>query len=164
MTTVEATVATIEAEGLDRFRYVIGDDHANGMDALVLTERDGVWTSFFTSERAAVMTTSIRTYENLSDVLDDLLRLMRQRADSASMLAQSVRFATCLTPSITPIPLSLWRVSLRGTTKLSTGRTWPRSNAQLMTNPSFEILLLRAHTAWAKAVCLDNWRPAIRPG
>ena len=81
MTTVEATVATIEAEGLDRFRYVIGDDHANEMDALVLAERDGVWTSFFTSERAAVMTTSIRTYENLSDALDDFLRLMRQRAE-----------------------------------------------------------------------------------
>lgn len=81
MTTVEATVAVIEAEGLDRFRDVIGDGHANEMDALVLTERDRVWTSFFTSERAAVMTTSIRTYENLSDALDGFLRLMRQRAE-----------------------------------------------------------------------------------
>ena len=54
MTTLEATLATIEAEGLDRFAYVIGDDHDSSADALVLTRRDGVWTSFATNERAGV--------------------------------------------------------------------------------------------------------------
>ena len=88
MTTVEATVATIEAEGLDRFRYVIGDDHSNEMNALVLTCRDGVWTSFSTSERASVVTTSIRTYEDLSDALDDFLRLMRLRAEEHALMSR----------------------------------------------------------------------------
>jgi hypothetical protein len=85
---LEETVATIEAEGLDRFAYVIGDDHGSSADALVLTRRDGVWTSFSTNERAGVEETSIRTYEELSDALDDFLRLMRLRADEDVLMSR----------------------------------------------------------------------------
>jgi len=87
MTTLQETVATIEAEGLDRFAYVIGD-HASSADALVLTRRDGVWTSFSTNERAGVEETSVRTYEELSDALDDFLRLMRLRADEDALMSR----------------------------------------------------------------------------
>ncbi|KPG88062.1 hypothetical protein [Frigoribacterium sp. RIT-PI-h] len=88
MTTLEATLATIEAEGLDRFAYVIGDDHGSSADALVLTRRDGVWTSFSTNERAGVEESSVRTYEELSDALDDFLRLMRLRADEDVLMSR----------------------------------------------------------------------------
>jgi hypothetical protein len=85
---LEETVATIEAEGLDRFAYVIGDDHGSSADALVLTRRDGVWISFSTDERAGVEETSVRTYEELSDALDDFLRLMRLRADEDVLMSR----------------------------------------------------------------------------
>jgi len=88
MTTLQETVAAIEAEGLDRFAYVIGDDEAGSADALVLTRRDGVWTSFSTNERAGVEETSVRTYEELSDALDDFLRLMRLRADEDALMSR----------------------------------------------------------------------------
>jgi len=88
MTTLEAAVATIEAEGLDRFPYVIGDDHGSSTNALVLTQQDGVWTSFSTNERAGVEETSIRTYEDLSRALDDFVRLMRLRADEDALMSR----------------------------------------------------------------------------
>jgi len=85
---LEESVATIEAEGLDRFAHVIGDDHSSSADALVLTRRDGVWTSFSTTERAGVEETGVRTDEELSDALDDFLRLMRLRADEDVIMSR----------------------------------------------------------------------------
>jgi len=67
---------------------VIGDYHGSSTNALVLTQQDGVWTSFSTNERAGVEETSIRTYEDLSRALDDFLRLMRLRADEDALMSR----------------------------------------------------------------------------
>lgn len=101
MTTLRETVATIEAEGLDRFAYVIGDDHGGSADALVLTRRDGcvalgddhlrrpdclavarrdgAWSTFYVDERAAVEERSLHTFpDEVSAVADFLDRLRSQ--------------------------------------------------------------------------------------
>lgn len=83
----EELLETMRAEGLDKLNWVMGDDRVHRRDAVALVQRAGIWLTFSTDERAAVVETSIRTYESHSAALDDFLRLLRMLAEEKRLTA-----------------------------------------------------------------------------
>jgi hypothetical protein len=86
--TLDETLAVLRDEGLLRYEHVIDGDYTGRINCLVLVERDGVWSSFFTDERASVVESSTRTYPDLSHALEDFVNLMRLTAREHRALNQ----------------------------------------------------------------------------
>lgn len=88
MPTLDETLAVLRDEGLLRYAHVIDGDYTGRINCLVLVERDGVWSSFFTDERASVVESSTRTYPDFSHALEDFVALMRLTAREQQTLNQ----------------------------------------------------------------------------
>ncbi|ROS49458.1 hypothetical protein [Frigoribacterium sp. PhB24] len=79
MTDLASLPAQMEAEGLDRFRVALGDVYLSRSDCLAVARRDGVWSTFFVDERAAVEERSLHAFpDEVSAVADFLDRLRSQ--------------------------------------------------------------------------------------
>ncbi|ROS53805.1 hypothetical protein [Frigoribacterium sp. PhB118] len=71
--------AQMEAEDVNRIRVALGDDYLRRPDCLAVARRDGVWSTFYVDERAAVEERSLHTFpDEVSAVADFLDRLRSQ--------------------------------------------------------------------------------------
>ncbi|MBD8141068.1 hypothetical protein IFT36_11000 [Frigoribacterium sp. CFBP 13605] len=71
--------AQMEAEDVNRVRVALGDDYLRRPDCLAVARRDGVWSTFYVDERAAVEERSLHTFpDEVSAVADFLDRLRSQ--------------------------------------------------------------------------------------
>ncbi|WP_285063767.1 hypothetical protein, partial [Frigoribacterium sp. ME-P-080] len=71
--------AQMEAEDVNRIRVALGDDYLRCPDCLAVARRDGVWSTFYVDERAAVEERSLHTFpDEVSAVADFLDRLRSQ--------------------------------------------------------------------------------------
>jgi hypothetical protein len=76
---LESLPAQMEAEGLNRVCVALGDDYLRRPDCLAVARRDGVWSTFYVDERAAVEERSLHTFpDEVSAVADFLDRLRLQ--------------------------------------------------------------------------------------
>jgi hypothetical protein len=76
---LESLPARMEAEGLNRVCVALGDDYLRRPDCLAVARRDGVWSTFYVDERAAVEERSLHTFpDEVSAVADFLDRLRLQ--------------------------------------------------------------------------------------
>jgi hypothetical protein len=76
---LESLPAQMEAEGLNRVCVALGDDYPRRPDCLAVARRDGVWSTFYIDERAAVEERSLHTFpDEVSAVADFLDRLRLQ--------------------------------------------------------------------------------------
>jgi hypothetical protein len=76
---LESLPAQMEAEGLNRVCVALGDDYHRRPDCLAVARRDGVWSTFYVDERAAVEERSLHTFpDEVSAVADFLDRLRLQ--------------------------------------------------------------------------------------
>lgn len=79
MTDLESLPAQMEAEGLVRVRVALGDVYLRRPDCLAVARRDGVWSTFYIDERAAVEKRSLHAFpDEVSAVADFLDRLRSQ--------------------------------------------------------------------------------------
>ncbi|MBD8537424.1 hypothetical protein [Frigoribacterium sp. CFBP 8751] len=71
--------AQMEAEDVNRIRVALGDDYLRRPDCLAVARRDGVWSTFYVDELAAVDERSLHTFpDEVSAVADFLDRLRSQ--------------------------------------------------------------------------------------
>ena len=76
---LESLPAQMEAEGLNRVRVALGDVYLRRPDCLAVARRDGVWSTFYIDERAAVEEASLHAFpDEVSAVADFLDRLRSQ--------------------------------------------------------------------------------------
>jgi len=76
---LESLPAQMEAEGLKRVRVALGDVYLRRPDCLAVARRDGVWSTFYIDERAAVEEASLHAFpDEVSAVADFLDRLRSQ--------------------------------------------------------------------------------------
>lgn len=76
---LESLPAQMEAEGLTRVSVALGDVYLRRPDCLAVARRDGVWSTFYVDERAAVEERSLHTFpDEVSAVADFLDRLRSQ--------------------------------------------------------------------------------------
>ncbi|WAC51939.1 hypothetical protein [Frigoribacterium sp. SL97] len=76
---LESLPAQMEAEGLNRVRFALGDVYLRRPDSFAVARRDGVWSTFHVDERAAVEERSLHTFpDEVSAVADFLDRLRSQ--------------------------------------------------------------------------------------
>ena len=76
---LESLPAQMEAEGLVRVRVALGDVYLRRPDCLAVARRDGVWSTFYIDERAAVEKRSLHAFpDEVSAVADFLDRLRSQ--------------------------------------------------------------------------------------
>ena len=79
MTDLASLPAQMEAEDVNRVRVAIGDDYLRRPDCLAVARHDGVWSTFYVDERAAVEERSLHTFaDEVSAVADFLDRLRSQ--------------------------------------------------------------------------------------
>jgi hypothetical protein len=79
MTDLASLPAQMEAEDVNRVRVALGDDYLRRPDCLAVARRDGVWSTFYVDERAAVEERSLHTFpDEVSAVADFLDRLRSQ--------------------------------------------------------------------------------------
>lgn len=72
--------AQMEAEDVNRIRVALGDDYLRRPDCLAVARRDGVWSTFYVDELAAVDERSLHTFpDEVSAVADFLDRLRSQQ-------------------------------------------------------------------------------------
>lgn len=77
---VDELMQVVRTERLDTpVLYGVGDIHA---DAVVLAHKGTVWTSYLIDERDAPITSTLRSFDNESRALWDILRRLRQIAES----------------------------------------------------------------------------------
>lgn len=86
--TLDETLAVPGDEGLLRYDHVIDGDYTGRINCLVLVERNNVWSSFLTDERASVVESSTLTYPDFSHALQDFVNLMRLTAREHQALNQ----------------------------------------------------------------------------
>ncbi|KPG88063.1 hypothetical protein [Frigoribacterium sp. RIT-PI-h] len=67
------------AEGLDRVHVALGDVYLRRLDCLAVARRDGVWSTFFIDERAAVEEASLHTFPDEASAVADFLDRLRSQ-------------------------------------------------------------------------------------
>ena len=76
---LESLPAQMEAEGLDRVHVALGDVYLRRLDCLAVARRDGVWSTFFIDERAAVEEASLHTFPDEDSAVADFLDRLRSQ-------------------------------------------------------------------------------------
>jgi len=76
---LESLPAQMEAEGLDRVRVALGDVYLRRPDCLAVARRDGVWSTFYIDERAAVEERSPHTFPDEASAVADFLHRLRSQ-------------------------------------------------------------------------------------
>ena len=76
---LESLPAQMEAEGLDRVHVALGDVYLRRLDCLAVAPRDGVWSTFFIDERAAVEEASLHAFPDEVSAMADFLDRLRSQ-------------------------------------------------------------------------------------